>query len=123
MDIGQLPVVIANKKQMTQLMEHLFSNAVKFRNAEKPEIKIFASKENEQWVISVKDNGIGIDQQFFDKIFIIFRRLNTDEVKYPGTGVGLTLCKKILELHNGTIWLESAVERGSTFYFSLPENL
>ena len=104
-------------------MEHLFSNAIKFRNAEKPEIKIAAGNENGQWVISVKDNGIGIDQQFFDKIFIIFRRLNTDEVKYPGTGVGLTMCKKIMELHNGTIWLESAVEKGSTFYFSLPENL
>jgi signal transduction histidine kinase len=70
----------------------------------------------------VKDNGIGIDPAYFEKIFIIFRRLNTDEVKYPGTGVGLTICKKIVELHKGAIWLKSGTDKGTEFYFRLPAN-
>ena len=119
-NVGQLPVVMANKKQMSRLFEQLFDNAIKFRVDTASEISIDAKNENGFWNFCVKDNGMGIDPAFFEKIFIIFRRLNTDEVKYPGTGVGLTICKKIVELHNGTIWLESAVDNGSKFYFRLP---
>lgn len=121
-NVGQLPPVLANKKQMSQLFEQLFDNAIKFRVDTASEISIDAKNENGFWTFCVIDNGMGIDPAFFEKIFIIFRRLNTDEVKYPGTGVGLTICKRIVELHNGTIWLESAADKGSKFYFRLPEN-
>lgn len=120
LNIGQLPVILANKKQMNQLFDELIDNAIKFSTDTGAEINIDANNEKGFWNICVKDNGMGIDTAFFEKIFIIFRRLNTDEVKYPGTGVGLTICKKIVELHNGTIWLESAVNKGSEFYFRLP---
>ena len=116
----QLPVVKADKKQMEQLFQHLIGNALKFNGTDVPEIKIISKKENSFWVINVKDNGIGIDPAFFEKIFIIFRRLYADEVKYSGTGIGLAICKKIIELHAGTIWVESAVDKGSIFYFTLP---
>ena len=124
---AQLPVVMANKAQMEQLFHHLLGNALKFRSTAMPEINITLKEENAclpdrqgQWVIAVKDNGIGIDPAFSEKIFIVFRRLHTDDSKYAGTGIGLALCKKITELHGGTIWVESTVDKGSTFYFTLP---
>jgi light-regulated signal transduction histidine kinase (bacteriophytochrome) len=123
----QLPVVMANKKQMGQLFQHLLGNALKFRSAALPEINITLKKVNAClpdrqgfWVIGIKDNGIGIDPAYAEKIFIIFRRLHNDEARYGGTGIGLALCKKITELHGGEIWLEPGEENGSTFYFSLP---
>lgn len=116
----QLPVIKANKKQMEQLFQHLIENAMKFNGATIPEIKIISKKENSNWVISVNDNGIGFEPAFIEKIFIIFRRLHADEAKYSGTGIGLAICKKIAELHGGTIWAESVVDKGSIFYFTLP---
>lgn len=125
--VGHLPLVMANKKQMGQLFEHLLGNALKFRGAEVPEINITLKEENAClpdrqgfWVIAVSDNGIGIDPAFFEKIFIVFRRLYSDETKYSGTGIGLAICKKIAELHGGTIWVESEAGKGSSFYFTLP---
>lgn len=118
--VSHLPVVMADKAQIEQLMQHLLENALKFRSTAVPEIGITLKKENDFWVIAVKDNGIGIDPAFSEKIFIIFRRLHTDDAKYGGTGIGLAVCKKITELHGGTIWVESAVDKGSTFYFTLP---
>lgn len=115
-----LPVVMASKAQMVQLFQNLFSNPLKYRSAGAPEIKITSRKENNFWVIGVKDNGPGIEEAFFEKIFIVFRRLHNDDDKYSGTGIGLALCKKIIELHGGTIWVESVVGNGSTFYFTLP---
>jgi light-regulated signal transduction histidine kinase (bacteriophytochrome) len=115
-----LPVVMADKKQMGKLFQHLLENALKFRGTAVPEINITLKKENGFWVIGIKDNGIGIDPAFFEKIFIIFRRLHNDEVKYGGTGTGLAVCRKIAALHGGKIWLEPAERHGSTFYFSLP---
>lgn len=118
--VDDLPVVNASKKQMLQLFGHLLDNAVKFRGELAPEVMISAKRDKEYWIFSVKDNGIGIEPSFFEKIFIVFRRLSTDEVRYPGTGIGLALCKKIAELHGGTIWVESEPGKGSTFYFTLP---
>ena len=117
---GHLPVITGIKSQIEQLFHHLLSNALKFRSQCTPEINLTLKKENNFWVIAVKDNGIGIDPAYFEKIFIIFRRLHTDETKYSGAGMGLAVCKKIIELHGGSIWVESAVDKGSTFYFTLP---
>lgn len=115
-----LPVVMADKKQMTQLIEHLVSNALKFFNQVIPEINISAKENNGFWEIAVTDNGIGIDPAYKEKIFIVFRRLHNDDAKYGGTGIGLAICKKIVELHGGSIWVDSAVEKGSKFFFTLP---
>jgi|CXWL01.1.fsa_nt_gi light-regulated signal transduction histidine kinase (bacteriophytochrome) len=128
--VDDLPVVMANKAQMLQLFGHLLGNALKFHSAAVPEITITLREKNaclpdrqSFWVIAVKDNGIGFDPAFAEKIFIVFRRLFSDETKYSGTGIGLAICKKIIELHGGAIWVESAVGKGSTFYFTLPVKL
>lgn len=118
--IKELPVVRAKKKQMEQLIHNLLDNALKFRNAGKLVIKIYSKKENGFWTISIEDNGIGIDPEYAEKIFIIFRRLYADETKYIGRGFGLAACKKIVELHGGSISVKSALGQGSTFNFSLP---
>lgn len=115
-----LPVIKANKDQMVQLFGHLLTNSLKFRGNNLPEIDITLSRENNNWLIGVKDNGIGIDPSFSEKIFLVFRRLHADETKYSGTGIGLAVCKKIVELHGGVMSVDSAVNKGSTFYFTLP---
>jgi light-regulated signal transduction histidine kinase (bacteriophytochrome) len=115
-----LPVVVASKTQMVHLFQNLFSNSIKYRSAAIPEIRVTVKKENNFWIIGVQDNGPGIEEAFYEKIFIVFRRLHNDDDKYTGTGIGLALCKKIIELHGGTIWVKSVVGKGSTFYFTLP---
>jgi light-regulated signal transduction histidine kinase (bacteriophytochrome) len=117
---GELPKIRGSRKQLSQLMEELLTNAIKFNNSDTPEISIGAERTDEYWKISVTDNGIGIDPAFFERIFIIFKRLHADESIYEGTGTGLAICKKIAELHGGTIQLSSAPGKGSTFYFKLP---
>ncbi|MGE5498780.1 MAG: PAS domain S-box protein, partial [Syntrophothermus sp.] len=117
-EIDELPEVSAIPALMKQLFQNLIQNALKFRGDEKPVIKISAKNKAGQWIISVKDNGIGIDKDFYNKIFLLFQRLN-DNVKYPGTGIGLSLCKKIVELHGGSIWVESEINKGSEFFFTL----
>src|SRR6266496_436408 len=102
--IGDLPVVMAKKTQLEKLFHHLIDNALKFHNNTKPRISITAKKENRFWKIEIEDNGIGIDPAYFEKIFIIFRRLYADETKYRGRGFGLAACKKIVELHGGNIY-------------------
>lgn len=114
-----LPVVMGDITQIRQLLQNLISNALKFRGTDSPVIHISAVREQKEWILSVRDNGIGIDPQFHERIFLIFQRLHERE-KYPGTGIGLALCKKIVELHGGKIWLESEPGRGTTFYFSIP---
>ncbi|MGB9939098.1 AAA family ATPase [Methanosarcina sp.] len=116
-----LPEVIADNTQLAQVFQNLISNAIKFRSKELPEIYISAEKKEDQWLFSVSDNGIGIDPKYSDRIFEVFKRLHKRE-EYPGTGIGLSICKKIVERHGGNIWVESEPGKGSTFYFTLPIN-
>jgi PAS domain S-box-containing protein len=113
-----LPTVLADPRQLAIVFQNLISNAIKFRSTNPPLIHISADKIDDMWKFAVKDNGIGIDPAFNDRIFEIFQRLHTRD-KYPGTGVGLAIVKKIIERHGGQIWVESEVGEGSTFYFTL----
>lgn len=116
---GNLPEVNGVFSQLTQLLQNLLENALKFRSEKTPEIEIHALQKDKDWVFSIKDNGIGLDNKYDEKIFIIFQRLNPRE-KYPGNGIGLTICKKITELHGGNIWYQSEPGKGTTFYFTIP---
>jgi light-regulated signal transduction histidine kinase (bacteriophytochrome) len=119
--VENLPVVNADKTPMMQLLQNLLSNALKYKSEERdPVIKVSAVEGLLEWTFIVEDNGIGIESKFFEKIFVIFQRLhNKDE--YSGTGIGLAICKKIVERFNGKIWLESIVGKGSKFYFTIPK--
>ena len=116
----ELPKVRADAFQFVQLFQNLISNAVKFREEERPHVHISARDEGREWLFSVRDNGIGIDRQHADKVFVIFQRLHTKE-KYPGSGMGLAICKKIVDRHSGRIWFESEIGKGTTFYFTIPK--
>ena len=114
-----LPTIICNAPQMMQLFQNLISNAIKFRGPEAPRIHIAAERRGSEWLFSFRDNGIGIDPQYQDRIFKIFQRLHSRD-EYAGTGIGLAICMKIVQLHKGTIWMESESGKGTTFYFTLP---
>jgi PAS domain S-box-containing protein len=114
-----LPIVMADTSQLSRLFQNLIGNAIKFHGKRIPEIHVSAGREANDWVFSVKDNGIGIDQKDAGRIFIIFQRLHSRE-EYPGTGIGLAICKRIVERHSGRIWVESEPGKGSTFYFTIP---
>lgn len=114
-----LPTVTADRTQMVQVFQNLIGNAVKFRAEEAPQIHVSARRGNDAWVLSVQDNGIGIDPKHGDRLFLMFQRLHSQE-EYEGTGIGLAIVKKIVEHHNGKIWFESEPGKGSTFYFTLP---
>jgi light-regulated signal transduction histidine kinase (bacteriophytochrome) len=116
-----LPKVMADEPQVVRLLQNLIGNAIKFHGQEPPIIHVSAKEGTEEWAISVKDNGIGIDKKFFDHLFIVFQRLHTRD-QYPGTGIGLAVCKKTVERHGGRIWVESEGEgKGSAFTFTLPK--
>jgi len=117
--VATLPTVIANESQLSQLFQNLLTNAIKFVPPERsPQVRVTASKQNHEWLFEIHDNGIGIGSQNFASIFGMFQRLHTEE-EYPGTGIGLAICQKVVELHNGRIWVESEPDVGSTFYFTL----
>ncbi|HTB16746.1 MAG TPA: CHASE3 domain-containing protein [Bryobacteraceae bacterium] len=118
--LGPLPVVTANPLYLTQVFENLVGNALKYRSERPPQISITAAEGPADWVFCVEDNGIGIPAEYQAQIFGIFKRLHGDE--YPGTGIGLATCKKIVDRHGGTIWVESEPGRGSRFSFTLPRN-
>jgi light-regulated signal transduction histidine kinase (bacteriophytochrome) len=114
-----LPSLFVDKNQLLQVFQNLISNAIKFHGKESPQVRVSARPDNQCWVFSIRDNGIGIDPKDFERIFIIFQRLHAKD-EYDGTGIGLAICKKIIEHHSGKIWVESEVGKGSTFYFSIP---
>ncbi len=113
-----LPTVKADETQIAQLFQNLIDNAIKFRGKEPPRIHIGVKKKACEWLFSVHDNGIGIDSQYGERIFEIFQRLHEKE-KYPGTGIGLSICKRIVERHGGRIWMESKPRNGTTFFFTI----
>jgi chemotaxis family two-component system sensor kinase Cph1 len=114
-----MPVLFGDDGQLARLMQNLIGNAIKYRGEKPPEIRIEAQERDDEWVISVADNGIGIDPKHFDRVFAIFQRLHTRD-EYPGTGIGLAVCKRIVERHNGRMWVESEAGRGSVFFFTIP---
>ncbi len=114
-----MPTVMADSTQLMQLFQNLIGNAIKFRSENPPQIHIGAQRLEDAWLFSVEDNGIGIDPKFAQRIFVIFQRLHTRD-EYPGTGMGLAICKKIIECHRGRIWVESELGQGATFYFTIP---
>ncbi|HET7771046.1 MAG TPA: ATP-binding protein [Chloroflexota bacterium] len=117
-----LPVVTGNYALLLQVFQNLIGNAVKFRGEAPPEVHVSAERAGAGvWRFAVRDNGIGIEEEYWDRVFVLFRRLHRRE-EYAGTGIGLALSKKIVEWHGGSIWVESAVGRGSTFHFTLPES-
>jgi len=117
----QLPVINGYLSAIKSLFQNLISNAVKFRNKDvHPIINISAEIKYNEWFFTIKDNGIGIDKKYYDKIFVIFQRLHT-KIEYAGTGIGLAHVKKIIELHSGKIWCESELGKGTTFYFTIPK--
>lgn len=115
-----LPVVSGDAGQLVQLFQNLMANAIKFRGPDLPQIHVTANHTNGDWTFAIQDNGIGIPAEHFDRIFSIFQRLHRRS-DYAGTGIGLAICKKIVERHGGRIWVESKLGQGSTFYFTLPE--
>lgn len=116
-----LPIIMTDQTQIYQVFQNLVSNAIKFQKEKNiPRIHISSNKMGDKWKIGVHDNGIGINSEHQEKIFKIFNRLHTHD-EYKGTGIGLSICKKIIERHKGKIWVESQPGEGSTFFFTLPK--
>jgi signal transduction histidine kinase len=119
MPVGSLPDIYGDRIQFTQLFQNLISNALTYNESQVPRVEVEVEKSEGQWLFSVADNGIGIPLTGQERIFTVFQRLHTQD-DYPGAGVGLTICKRIVERHEGEIWVESIPDQGSTFYFSIP---
>jgi light-regulated signal transduction histidine kinase (bacteriophytochrome) len=115
-----LPEVYGDESQLVQLLQNLIGNAVKFRAAVMPKIHVSCTEKENEFALAVQDNGIGIEPQYFERIFMVFQRLH-DKGQYPGTGIGLAICKKVADRHGGRIWVESAPGKGSRFVFTLPK--
>jgi light-regulated signal transduction histidine kinase (bacteriophytochrome) len=113
-----LPSVYCDETQIAQVFQNLIGNAIKYRTDEPPRIHVWGDEGDGEWILSVRDNGMGIDPQYHERIFGIFKRLHGREL--PGTGMGLAICKRIVERHNGRLWVESEAGKGATFRFTLP---
>lgn len=118
--VGKLPKLLADPNQLTQVFQNLIGNAIKFKGENKPEILITSKDDGAFAEFAVKDNGIGFDQKHADRIFVIFQRLN-NRAQYEGTGIGLSICKKIVERHGGRIWVQTQPGKGTTFFFTFPK--
>jgi len=118
--VKPLPVIMANQTLISQLFANLVSNALKFHSGTEPEIEVGYKEEPDKYIFYVKDNGIRIDPKNFERIFAVFQRLHNKN-EYPGSGIGLAICKKIADIHKGKIWVESETGEGSTFYFTMPK--
>jgi light-regulated signal transduction histidine kinase (bacteriophytochrome) len=115
-----LPVIVAERVPMIQLFQNLVGNALKFHGDAPPRVEVTARRtDHDMWLFTVSDNGIGVAPEYAERIFVIFQRLHGKEV-YPGTGIGLAMCRKIIEYHGGTIWLDTTAETGARFCFTLP---
>ena len=114
-----LPTFIGDSTQLGQVFLNLMGNAIKYHGNEKPKVHVSAMRSENEWRFSVSDNGIGMEPQYRERIFLLFQRLHT-RAEYPGTGIGLAICKKVIEGHDGRIWVESESGKGSTFYFTIP---
>ncbi len=114
-----LPVVLGDRAQLGQLLQNLLSNALKFRNGRPPTVHVGARRDGDRWVISVADDGIGIPPEFHERVLGVFQRLHT-QAEYPGTGIGLAICQRVVERHGGALWIESTPGEGSTFHVALP---
>jgi light-regulated signal transduction histidine kinase (bacteriophytochrome) len=117
---GELPVVMGDRSQLVQLMQNLIGNGLKYHGDKAPNVHVSAKRDGNEWTFSVRDNGIGIDPKYHERIFEIFKRLH-DQTEYPGTGIGLAVCRRVVTRHGGRIWLESEAGHGSIFHFTLPE--
>ena len=115
-----LPTVMADALQLEQVFRNLVGNAIKFHGEQPPQIHVSVDQRGEEWLFSVRDNGIGIDSQYADRIFTIFERLHATK-DYPGTGIGLAICKKVVERHGGRIWVESHPGQGAIFFWTIPK--
>jgi len=116
---GELPQILADESHLIQVFQNLIANAIKFRGSQPPKVEITAQQDCDNWRFTVSDNGIGIAPQDLENIFVIFRRLHTRQ-EYPGNGIGLSICKKVIERHGGHIWAESTLGQGSKFKFTVP---
>ena len=114
----EMPTVLGDEVQLTQVFQNLIGNGIKYRGEATPQIHVSAKKQDSEWIFGVRDNGIGIDPKYKDRIFGIFKRLHGKEL--PGTGMGLAICKKIVERHGGRIWVDSQPGEGAIFQFTLP---
>jgi signal transduction histidine kinase len=119
-DCGPLPIVMADRHQLSQVLQNLIANAVKYRGEGPVQIKISAQRRGPDWMFSIEDNGIGFEMEYAERIFLIFQRLHV-RTQYSGTGIGLAICKRIVGRHGGDIWATSTVGQGSTFFFTIPE--
>lgn len=119
LEVESMPTVKGDPTRLAQVFRNLLANAVKFRDEEPPRIRVTSERDDDRWRIGVHDNGIGIDPDYFDQVFVVFKRLNTRR-KYGGAGIGLALCRKIVAYHGGEMDVESEPGQGSTFYVSLP---
>jgi light-regulated signal transduction histidine kinase (bacteriophytochrome) len=115
-----LPTVMGDETQLIQLLQNLISNAIKFRREEPPRVHVSAVQREKEWAFEVRDNGIGMESEYFERIFMIFQRLHSRS-EYPGNGIGLANCKKIVDRHGGCIWVESMPGVGTTFHFTIPQ--
>lgn len=120
-EVDSLPTIVGDQTQLVQLLQNLIDNGIKFHRDETPRVRITASRVADDWRFAVEDNGIGIAEEDFEQIFRTFRRLHGRE--YPGTGIGLAVCRKIVERHKGRIWPVSTLGQGTTFYFTIADRL